>query len=225
MPLCNKCGEQIEFRSVGGRVQPYHFNGSGWDCSSYFVLNSKSIYRESECSCRISKCPKCSDDVYFVRHNGGSIWIDPPLGPPWTKHPCMEMDHDSKTEGLGEHNYEFPSHFVDKNWVFGVVQWASTSSKKKISVACVSAQDKIRNIVVLGDAIPIVGEICIVYGVGRKLQIFNYKKSSYQIVGIIGNKNLGRKLNWKFVCPDCNKIMTFDLVESHLRIFHNMQVH
>src|SRR5690606_4719403 len=28
--------------------------------------------------------------VYFVRHNGGSVWLDPPLGPPWFKHACFE---------------------------------------------------------------------------------------------------------------------------------------
>lgn len=36
-------------------------------------------------------CPKCGDAVYFVRHNGGSVWLDE-LGYPWPKHGCFEPD-------------------------------------------------------------------------------------------------------------------------------------
>lgn len=27
--------------------------------------------------------------MFFIRYNGGSVFIDPPLGPPWSRHPCM----------------------------------------------------------------------------------------------------------------------------------------
>jgi len=30
--------------------------------------------------------------VFFVRHNGGSVWFDD-LGPPWPKHACFADDH------------------------------------------------------------------------------------------------------------------------------------
>ena len=36
-------------------------------------------------------CPVCGADVFFVRHNGGSVWIDE-LGPPWDKHGCFDDD-------------------------------------------------------------------------------------------------------------------------------------
>lgn len=39
--------------------------------------------------CRATSCPKCKQDVYFVRHNGGSVWFDA-LGKPWPKHPCFD---------------------------------------------------------------------------------------------------------------------------------------
>ncbi len=36
-------------------------------------------------------CPECEALVYFVRHNGGSVWLDD-LGQPWPKHPCFDND-------------------------------------------------------------------------------------------------------------------------------------
>lgn len=45
-------------------------------------------------------CPKCRRLVYFVRHNGGSVWLDE-LGQPWPKHPCYDKLQGS-TEGLAE---------------------------------------------------------------------------------------------------------------------------
>jgi hypothetical protein len=38
---------------------------------------------------RPTRCPKCGAYVYFVRHNGGNVWLDE-LGPPWPKHPCFD---------------------------------------------------------------------------------------------------------------------------------------
>jgi hypothetical protein len=36
-----------------------------------------------------ARCPVCSKDVFFfAAHNGGRVFFDPPLGPPWPKHPC-----------------------------------------------------------------------------------------------------------------------------------------
>jgi hypothetical protein len=46
--------------------------------------------RSNESCCFLTSCPVCSCKVHFIRHNGGSVWIDPPLGPPWYKHSCMD---------------------------------------------------------------------------------------------------------------------------------------
>lgn len=35
--------------------------------------------------CYPTKCPECGEEVYFVRHNDGSVWLDE-LGWPWPKH-------------------------------------------------------------------------------------------------------------------------------------------
>ena len=93
MATCNKCGNQIEFRYVDGRCIPLHLHGQcnytdGANTNDYSGYN---ISRES--TCFSTHCPKCGDEVFFIRHNGGSVWIDAPLGPPWYKHSCLETSH------------------------------------------------------------------------------------------------------------------------------------
>ena len=39
---------------------------------------------------KISHCPVCGDEVFFIRHNGGSMYFDPPLGWPWPRHGCFD---------------------------------------------------------------------------------------------------------------------------------------
>ena len=42
--------------------------------------------------CSPTTCPRCGARVFFVRHNGGSVWFDS-LGPPWPKHACFDDDY------------------------------------------------------------------------------------------------------------------------------------
>lgn len=39
--------------------------------------------------CWNAVCPVCQADVFFVRHNGGCVWLDD-LGPPWPRHGCFD---------------------------------------------------------------------------------------------------------------------------------------
>src|SRR5260370_692225 len=41
--------------------------------------------------CYETHCPICRASVFFVRHNGGSVWFDS-LGKPWPKHGCFFDD-------------------------------------------------------------------------------------------------------------------------------------
>ncbi len=47
-------------------------------------------YRVESDFCHPTSCPKCGGEVFFIRHNGGSVWVDPPLGWPWPKHGCFD---------------------------------------------------------------------------------------------------------------------------------------
>ena len=92
MPTCHSCGDEFEFRYVGGSVSPIHVNG-GW-CSgerksatpslnhSFHFVNS---YLDPN-----ALCPICGDHVYFFRcRNGGRVFFDD-VGWPWPKHACTD---------------------------------------------------------------------------------------------------------------------------------------
>jgi hypothetical protein len=81
MDVCNKCGDEVTIRTNdGGKRVPYHFYGK---CIPF----GRVIRFKGEAFCRPTKCTSCGNQVFFVRHNGGSVWFDD-LGWPWPKHPC-----------------------------------------------------------------------------------------------------------------------------------------
>jgi len=75
--------------------------GGGWHAGGYassypsispvvVPTTHRWTYKEED-FCSPSKCPICGASVYFVRHNGGNVWLDS-LGPPWPKHACFDDD-------------------------------------------------------------------------------------------------------------------------------------
>lgn len=93
MNACKICGFEIKWRTIDGQKIPMGCE-CGYDDSRFLPTFSKDGYT------RELHCPKCRSLVYFVRHNGGSVWLDD-LGPPWPKHPCYDKLQGS-TEGLAE---------------------------------------------------------------------------------------------------------------------------
>lgn len=84
---CTKCGGSIQFRVIDGRRVPLHISG---ECHDTALVDSHlTVKRSEESDCRKTRCPTCRAEVFFLRHNGGSVWIEPPLGPPWDIHPCF----------------------------------------------------------------------------------------------------------------------------------------
>jgi len=103
MPTCKYCGEEIEFRYVNGRCVPIHPDG-GWQCSwsqdevvsiEYLPATTRDWHHQD--FTRPSHCPKCGANVFFIRHNGGSVWLDE-LGWPWPKHACFDQPNSATSE-------------------------------------------------------------------------------------------------------------------------------
>src|ERR1700722_18504806 len=99
MPTCSRCGGEIEFRYIDGRCIPLHFSGGCGGSARSDGYDYAGYRRSKESSCFRTKCPECKEEVYFIRHNGGCVWIDPPLGPPWYKHRCMDNAYVAKGVG------------------------------------------------------------------------------------------------------------------------------
>lgn len=91
MPICDRCGEEIEFRYVGGRPTPIH--DTGW-CKGYQGGSggkSSSPFKSSESYVNPNAhCPVCGDRVFFYRSPfGGRVFFND-LGWPWPKHDCTD---------------------------------------------------------------------------------------------------------------------------------------
>jgi len=93
---CKHCGQKIKWAQMpGGNWLPTdpEFGGihecvpfergtdSGSSCLRWQYAD--------EDFCRPTTCPTCGASVFFVRHNGGSVWFDE-LGYPWPKHECFD---------------------------------------------------------------------------------------------------------------------------------------
>lgn len=89
---CYRCGKPIEFYTdASGQARPRHIDG-GWCERNYSASGVNSFAksaRSEESTCFPTTCPICQADVFFIRHNGGSVWVDPPLGWPWPEHECF----------------------------------------------------------------------------------------------------------------------------------------
>ncbi len=67
-----------------GENTNYNFNPLQTRTSWEYGGSHDDVYRKTT-------CPICGEKVYFVRHNGGSVWFDE-LGGAWPKHGCFEDD-------------------------------------------------------------------------------------------------------------------------------------
>lgn len=92
MNACKNCGQEIRWRTIYGQKTPM-----GCECWDEERDRSSPASRESFTA--EVHCPKCRQLVYFIRHNGGSVWLDE-LGQPWPKHPCY--DNQGSTAGLDD---------------------------------------------------------------------------------------------------------------------------
>lgn len=66
-------------------------NGAAWVDAGLRHDGLGYSWRYSDDVTRPTKCKSCGGEVFFVRHNGGSVWLDE-LGPPWPKHGCFNEE-------------------------------------------------------------------------------------------------------------------------------------
>jgi hypothetical protein len=88
---CSKCGQPVEWITKDGRSIPLHLYGrcgDDYNSSPSLDLTNISLPQKMDSLCWPTKCPVCKESVFFIRHNGGSVWLDE-LGHPWPKHECM----------------------------------------------------------------------------------------------------------------------------------------
>jgi hypothetical protein len=96
MAICSRCGEWIDFITQNGRRIPLHPSSRCDGAGEATPRWGRSEHTDSACFKTL--CPKgCGADVFFIRHKGGCVWVDPPLGWPWYKHGCLYPDDPNAT--------------------------------------------------------------------------------------------------------------------------------
>ncbi|MEK7206605.1 MAG: hypothetical protein AAB134_01820 [Pseudomonadota bacterium] len=187
------------------------------DCKDY------SGYRTSnESQCYSTGCPECGDEVFFIKHNGGSVWIDPPLGPPWYKHSCFE----EKKLITEKNNLLIGSSAavvqVNENSILGIVKSAEVSYSKESTVLIFETGKKEQHILLMrNNAGYLVGKLALYRQHERTVTVFYEAKYPFAVVTEIhGGSNESAK-NEKVICPelDCGKELTNNIC-SHLIDVH-----
>ncbi len=118
----------------GGVYYPISFPTSSTE-TSIPAPGTRAVWDHAEFCCPTT-CPKCQQPVFFVRHNGGSVWFDT-LGQPWPKHPCMAREAD--TEWL-ERDFQVDDEPGNRK-VFGVIREATVANPGISAFFVISCSD------------------------------------------------------------------------------------
>jgi len=203
MSTCSRCGNPIEFRYVNGRCVPLHLSG-GCIGDGNSRVNDYSGYNFSENStCFSTNCPKCGDEVFFIRHNGGSVWIDPPLGPPWYKHACFDAPSVSDSKPSLVSSYKIPineaEEFSSSDLIIGIVKSTCVDSSETFTDTVLETGKSERiEIEIKNKAGFLLGRICIYDK--KSGTIWSLEEPSYMFTVY---KRVRNRKNKQVACPKC----------------------
>jgi hypothetical protein len=225
MPTCSRCGSEIEFRYIDGRCIPLHIYGGGCGGAARSEVNDYAGYRRSsESCCFLTKCPECRNGVYFIRHNGGSVWIDPPLGPPWHKHPCMDNSYGAargvRSSAVSE---SVLARFRHRDGlIIGVVKEAETSASKRCSLINIeTGKDKSIVLLIKNNAGFLVGHLVLYDQHGKSVSWVENNSYTFRVITRLRPRHARPdSLTLSLECPECTNKTTVGDVSEHLKRQH-----
>lgn len=216
MATCSRCGNSIEFRYIGGVCIPLHLYG-GCTGSGSSVVEDYAGYRiSSESTCFCTGCDKCHLPVFFIRHNGGSVWVDPPLGPPWYKHGCFYPSNDARSRDSLASEYGLEeSKISDENVLVGVVKSTLVVDVDSYTMVAFETGESVSiSLRIKNNAGFLLGKLCI-YDKGAKI-IWPTDNPEY-IFSVVGKRE---KANKFAKCPVCNVRLSHKNYDKHLKVQH-----
>jgi hypothetical protein len=225
MPICSRCGNEIEFRYIKGRCIPLHLYGGGCSGSALSdVYDYPGYSRSKEGSCFLTNCPACGDKVYFIRHNGGSVWIDPPLGPPWYKHCCMDKNYVAAKgiRSLVVTEIALTKFRQPEGLILGIVKEAEASASKRCSLINIeTGKDKSIVLLAKNNAGFLVGHLVIYDQHGKSVSLVENDSYTFRVIArlkprLVRPDSLARLIE----CPEClTKVKTSE-ISGHLKQQH-----
>lgn len=217
MSICSRCGNSIEFRYIGGKCIPLHLNGGCIGYGTASIADYSGYNTCNESACFSTNCPKCKGKVYFLRHNGGSVWIDPPLGPPWFKHACFD-DNSTSIGGnclVDDYKNEFQK-LATVGLVLGVVKSTNVNSTKSHTKVIVeSGEFESLSLGVKNNAGYLLGRLCLIEEKANYIWPIESPKCMFKILHF-------RKISTEPIkCPECGVEVLAKNMLKHLRRQHN----
>lgn len=153
--ICYNCGGELIFRYLDGVLTPIHLSGGCNDPGSGSALTQRSSGGFADDFCRKTRCPYCGDEVYFIRHNGGSVWVDE-LGWPWPRHGCFgERNEGGPVPTFSAIDKESPAALR-----LGVVDWGERGAGGTTRLLVKRQGEwRLHILTVRGDQMALVGEL------------------------------------------------------------------
>lgn len=213
MSFCSRCGGAVDFRYVSGRCIPLHRTGrceaTGGTAITY---SGYSVSHDS--ACFSTSCPKCKGDVFFIRHNGGSVWIDPPLGPPWTKHGCFESPSEGKAQRTLASDYAIEAvHLQSSSTPLGIVKSTEVDYEGKSTlVEFHTGRAGHQKIKTKFNAGFLLGKLCMYSLTDKQIWALEEPQYKFAITSIKNNEMTN--------CPVCDVEVTERNLEKHIRKIH-----
>jgi hypothetical protein len=186
MAICKYCGDALTFRFIGGRCIPLHGNGSCGYLSGGGVNNFTSHSHAPQSACFLTNCPACRAPVFFVRHNGGSVWLDSPLGPPWAKHECFNNGNGANAQALESVGAGFFERSKGEHGdSAGVVRYARYFPEKSITQCILETGSSGACLIdIKNSAGFLLGRLCVINKVNKKISPFDFPDLAYSILRI-----------------------------------------
>lgn len=179
---CANCGGEIIFRYVDGRIMPIHLSAG---CSSGYAGSTATAVRSAPAGydddfCRPTTCPRCGATVFFIRHNGGSVWVDE-LGWPWPKHGCFDTGHETLRS---RHAFfvETPAGERSADLLLGLVVWAELDSPGQTGLLIKRQDQAMFRSRVRGNRLDLVGEVI---GIPRFRQVLTSSLPGHAVIPVI----------------------------------------
>jgi hypothetical protein len=189
------------------------------------AVNTDSYKRSDDSCCYLTNCPWCGQKVYFIRHNGGSVWINPPLGWPWDPHGCMDQRCTSPANVQATSVAEFlPAIDTSKETItIGIVREVISTNTRLYSIAKLEfGSDSDINLLIRGSAITIVGAMVLYDSMRQIIVRPDDERYTIKVISRIGaDLNRAIDLQERTKCLECNAQVSPKNFLRHLRKIHS----
>lgn len=231
MPNCNICGQSIEIRIFNGRPTPIHAYGACTGVRS--PSGSNSGYNIStESFCKQTQCPKCQNPVFHIKHNGGTVWISPPLGPPWEKHACMHPTTSKADKTYGHQQslrlttYNENSNSVTiKTEISGVVTATETMQHLNSTLICIDSGEREKTLLLVRfNATHLINQLVTYLPNGRQIWPVDRPDHVQTVLAPIQIRHNIQYTYGRIKCPDCGADGREARLGRHLRKNHSYKI-